>query len=308
MTHAAQRRYQATAPRRAILIGIVPLCLIMARGTLASAQSVTVAAAGDIACDPNHGTASGNACQMQATSDLILAAGADAVLALGDLQYPGGELNGFRRSFDASWGRLDDILYPVPGNHEYLTRRAEGYYNYFRYHAVGAPGYYSFDLGAWHVVALNSNCNAVGGCDAASPQVAWLQHDLAANQSTCTLAFWHQPRFSSGHHGSDTTYSAFWNVLAAAGTEIVLSGHDHHYERFAPQTSSGQPDPAGIRQFVVGTGGKGLRAVEQTERNSEAIVAGEFGVLFLTLNESDYAWSFVSITGETSDYGAGLCR
>ncbi|HEY5873045.1 MAG TPA: metallophosphoesterase, partial [Gaiellaceae bacterium] len=222
-----------------------------------------IAAAGDIACDPGsprfgNGLGTGFDCRQRATSDLLVGGGYEAVLALGDIQYEVGAGDAFEASYDASWGRVKPVTRPVPGNHEYRTAGAAGYFEYFGAGA-GDPttGYYSYGLGNWHVVALNSNCAAVGGCDAGSTQERWLRADLAAHPSRCTLAYWHHPRYSSGWHGSDSSYVAFWQALVDADADLVLVGHDHDYERFAPQDAGGRRDlERGIREFVVGTGGK----------------------------------------------------
>ena len=173
-----------------------------------------IAAAGDIACDPssasfNGGQGSGLECRQQATSDLLVGSGYDAVLVLGDIQYEDGAYSKFLASYDRSWGRVKAITKPAPGNHEYQSGSAADYYRYFGT-AAGDPtkGYYSYDIGGWHIVALNSNCSFVGGCGAGSPQEQWLSADLAAHPANCTLAYWHHPRFSSGEHGSDSTYTA----------------------------------------------------------------------------------------------------
>ncbi|HET6622980.1 MAG TPA: Calx-beta domain-containing protein, partial [Gaiellaceae bacterium] len=204
---------------------------------------VHVAAAGDVACDPESdafegGRGDGLECRQRATSDLLVRKRYAAVLALGDLQYEDATRAKFGASYDPSWGRLRSITRPVPGNHEYRTDGADGYFGYFGA-AAGDPakGYYSYDLGGWHLVALNSSCSEVGGCGAGSRQERWLRADLAASSAPCTLAYWHHPRFSSGSHGSDPSYEAFWRALYEAGADVVLVGHDHDYERFAPQTA-----------------------------------------------------------------------
>ncbi len=167
------------------------------------------------------------------------------MLILGDIQYEDGAYSKFLASYDPSWGRVKSITKPVPGNHEYRDRRAPRATTgtSARRPAIPAKGYYSFDLGGWHLVALNSNCSAVGGCGTGSPQEQWLRADLAAHPATCTLAFWHHPRFSSGLHGSDSTYTAFWQALYDANADVVLVGHDHDYERFAPQDGERRPRP-----------------------------------------------------------------
>jgi acid phosphatase type 7 len=284
-----------------------------------------LAAAGDIACDPrssvfNRGRGRGLACRQLATSNLLVGGRYAAVLALGDLQYEDGAYSKFRASYAHSWGRARAITLPVPGNHEYRTEDARGYHRYFGTLAAGTlfgmveagiptNGYYSLEMGGWHVVALNSNCSEVGGCEAGSPQERWLRADLAANRARCTLAYWHHPRFSSGQHGSDPTYTAFWQALYDAGAEVVLVGHDHDYERFAPQAPDGKLDlKRGIREFVVGTGGHSLRSFRSAAPNSEERDASSFGVLELTLGRGAYAWRFRSAVGSFTDRGSGRCH
>lgn len=289
------------------------LCLCGLLALPAPAQ-VTVVAAGDIACDPadagyNDGAGTATRCHMLATSDMALALSPAAVLLLGDNQYENGTLAKYQASFDPSWGRLKAVTRPAPGNHEYLTAGAQGYYDYFGM-AAGDPakGWYSFDLGGWHLVALNSNCGAVGGCGSASPQGLWLAADLAANPGVCTLAYWHHPRFSSGPHGDDPLFQDFWTQLRAAGADLVLNGHDHGYERFAPQSPAGAADPGGPREFVVGTGGKNLTSVVTVRANSEIRNYGSFGILELSLHPNGYEWRFLSDGGSVLDSGHGLCH
>ena len=274
-----------------------------------------IAAAGDIACDPSDGNFNGGngtsgSCRQKAVSDLFVGKNFSAVLTLGDTQYEDGSLTKFQQSFDPSWGRAKNIIRPAVGNHEYLTAGASGYYSYFGAAAGDkTKGYYSYDIGAWHIIALNSNCSQVGGCGAGSPQEQWLKSDLAAHPTMCTLAYWHHPRFSSGQHGSNTSYDAFWKDLYAAGTEIVLNGHDHDYERFAPQNPSGAADPNGIQQFVVGTGGKNHYAFNATQPNSVVRNPDTYGILKLTLHATSYDWQFVPEPGKTfTDSGTVNCR
>ncbi len=234
------------------------------------------------------------------------------VYTLGDNAYESGTATEFANCYDPSWGRHKARTMPAVGNHEYNTPGASGYYDYFGA-AAGDPtrGYYSYDLGAWHIVALNSMCENVGGCGPDSPMVTWLQRDLAANPASCTLAYWHHPVFSSGsEHGNDPKMIPSWDVLYAAGADVVLSGHDHDYERFAPQTSSGVEDPArGIREFVVGTGGKSHYPFGTIRDNSQARNADTNGVLKLTLHASGYDWQFVREAGKTfSDSGSDSCH
>ncbi|HEV8354457.1 MAG TPA: metallophosphoesterase [bacterium] len=273
-----------------------------------------IAAAGDIACDPSTAGFSGNqwwVCQMRATANLMMGMELAAVLPLGDLQYENGTLQKFQQSYHPSWGRFKAMTRPVPGNHEYGTRGAQGYFAYFG-EAAGDPerGYYSYDIGAWHLIALNSNCGAVGGCGAGSPQERWLRADLAANPAKCTLAYWHHPRFSSGYHGTNAAYTAFWRALHEADADIVLNGHDHDYERFAPKDPAGRVDPGrGIRQFVVGTGGRSLYGLRRPEDNSVIFSADAFGILLLALHPAGYEWKFVPVAGkEFTDSGRGNCH
>jgi hypothetical protein len=285
--------------------------------TVISGADPVLAAAGDIACSPNDSAFNGGAgtatrCRMAATSDRLLALGGElsAVLALGDIQYETGRLEAFQQSYGPTWGRLGSLVRPVPGNHEYRTAGAAGYFGYFGA-AAGDPaeGWYSFDLGAWHLVVLNSNCAEVGGCGAGSPQHAWLLDDLAAHPSDCVLAAWHHPRWSSGAHGDDPATAAFWEALYAAGADVVLGGHDHLYERFAPQDAAGRADAVrGMRAFVVGTGGKVLVPRVTIRANSEVIDDRNFGVLELTLRPTTYEWRFLPLgAGAPGDSGAGRC-
>jgi acid phosphatase type 7 len=274
-----------------------------------------VGVSADIACSPaspafNGGLGTATECRQAAVSDLLLDSGLTAVLIPGDIQYEKGEYEHFVRSYDVSWGRLNGITYPAPGNHEYGTSGAAGYYDYFGPRAGDRlKGYYSFDIGTWHVIALNSNCAPVGGCGPGSPQEQWLRADLAANPADCTLAYWHHPRFSSGRYGTDASVTAFWTALHDHGADLVLNGHEHHYERFAPQTPTGTLDlEGGIRQIIVGTGGKSLRATQTIAANSEVRNDHTYGALRLTLRPGSYAWDFDAVAGGTfTDAGTGTC-
>jgi hypothetical protein len=234
----------------------------------------------------------------------------DAVLLLGDIQYEDGAYPKFAQSYHPTWGRVKSLTRPAPGNHDYGRSGAAGYFDYFGA-AAGrrSRGYYSFDLGRWHVVALNSNCAQVGGCGRNSPQTRWLRNDLAAHPSVCTLAYWHHPRFSSGPHGSDARYKAIWQTLYTANADLVLVGHDHGYERFAPQNASGELDARrGIREFVVGTGGKSLYGFPNARPNSQ-VRFSTFGVLKLRLRPSGYDWQFIAVADSNfTDAGSGACH
>ena len=265
-------------------------------------------AAGDVACAPGDT----RACQQATTGQLVQSLNPAAVAALGDLQYETGTLAEFRASFDPTWGRFKGLIRPIPGNHEYETPDAAGYFEYFGA-AAGAPatGYYSYDLGTWHVIALNSSdrCMFVS-CAVGSAQERWLRADLAANPRACVLAYVHQPRFSSGVAGGGETVTAIWRALYEAGADVVLAGHDHIYERFAPQDPDGRNDPArGLRSFVVGSGGAYHSPLMATQPNSEARDNTTFGVLALTLRPTGYDWRFVPVPGGAfTDAGSGACH
>ena len=276
--------------------------------SLAPVHGPTLVAAGDVACAPGQ-LRTRFACHQLDTAALIARIDPDAVAVLGDLQYEAGSLADFEGSFDRTWGRFRDRMRPAVGNHEYGTPGAAGYFAYFGERA-GPPGegWYSYDLGRWHVVALNANCDIVG-CGAGSPQARWLRADLAAHPRRCTLAYWHQPRFSSGLHGSDAALAPLWRALQRGGADVALSGHDHDYERFAPQDADGRLDRGrGIVQFVVGTGGKSHYPILFARRNSRAH-ASAFGVLRLTLGRTAYAWRFVAEPGVGfTDAGTARCH
>jgi hypothetical protein len=266
----------------------------------AFAADPVVLAAGDVAgCDSSGDT------QTAALLDGL----AGTILALGDLVYPDGTRSEFEDCYDPTWGRHRARTQPVPGNHEYNTGGAAGYYDYFGATA-GDPqeGWYSFDLGAWHVVALNSNCADIGGCGRSSRQGQWLEQDLDQHPSSCTLAYWHHPRFSSGEHGNNVAMRDLWAILDEHDADLVLAGHDHDYERFAPQDADGNASASGIRSFVVGTGGRSLRAFGTTVANSELRSRSAYGVLKLDLGASSYAWQFKPVAGSTfTDAGTASC-
>jgi hypothetical protein len=227
------------------------------------------------------------------------------VLALGDIAYPDGSARDFANCYDPSWGRHRARTRPTPGNHEYYSAGAAPYFDYFGANAgPDRRGFYSFRVGGWLVISLNSNVAA----DAGSAQAAWLRSTLAAEPSRCTLAYWHHPVFSSGKHGSNGHMRAMWQILQEAGAEVVLVAHDHLYERFAPQNADGRRDSAGLRQFTVGTGGAPAYGMRSLAANSE-IVGNEEGVLRMTLKADSYDWQFVPIAGRSfSDAGSAVCR
>jgi len=233
------------------------------------------------------------------------------VFAAGDLAYPDGTKENFA-CYDRTWGRVKGRTRPAPGNHEFHSAGATFYFEYFG-EAAGDPkqGYYSYDLGKWHIIALNSECLEIGGCDAGSPEEKWLRADLAAHPAACTLAYLHKPLFSSGGaHGDDPQVRALFQALYDAHADVVLAGHDHDYERFAPQDPSGKLDRArGFREFVVGTGGKNHRPFGTLEANTEVRDNTAFGVLMLTLKPKGYDWQFIPEAGKTfTDSGSDTCH
>ena len=244
-----------------------------------------------------------------ATAALI--AGIDGtVFTAGDNVYEEGTAAQFRDCYGPTWGRFLDRTLPAIGNHEYLTTAAAGYFGYFG-NAAGDPseGWYARQVGTWRVYVLNSNCNTVGGCRAGSPQEQWLRADLAANRTACALAIWHHPRFSSGEHGNFSSMTPIWQALYDAGAELVINGHDHDYERFDAQTPAGKADPNGIVEIIVGTGGRGLRAVGKPIANSVVHNDNTFGVLKLTLSDGSWESRFVPVPGRTfSDTATGTCH
>jgi 3',5'-cyclic AMP phosphodiesterase CpdA len=265
----------------AVTVGATALSL------LAPAPTSTLVAAGDIAsCDSSADAATAR----------LVAATPGVVAVLGDAVYERGTAAEFRECY--SWRAFRGRTRAALGNHEYGSGSAAAAIAYFR---LPPRGYYSFELGSWHVVVLNSNCSRAGGCELGSPQQRWLAKDLADHPTKCTLAYWHHPRFSSGLHGSDATMAALWRTLSIGGADVALAGHDHHYERFAPID--------GIRSFVVGTGGRSHYPIARRLPRSEVVDWRTFGVLRLTLRESGYDWRFLPVAGARfTDGGAGRCR
>jgi acid phosphatase type 7 len=313
----------------ALVTGIaiaLSLATALALAETARADAPVIAAAGDIACDPANSSFnnSSSSCREMYTSNLLVNAGLAAVLPLGDNQYYCGGYDAFTGSYDRSWGRVKSITHPAVGNHEYLTHGgtsgatgcdtsntgAAGYFRYFGA-AAGAPnqGYYSYDVGTWHLIALNTNCSSAGGCSASSAQGKWLTADLAAHPNQCTLAYWHIPLFSSGGRANSNSRS-FWDALYAAKADVILSAHDHTYERFAPQSPAGALDPTnGIREFIVGTGGANHTSLAARAANSELFDEKTFGVLKMTLYPDHYTWQFVPEAGKTfTDAGTQNCH
>jgi len=232
------------------------------------------------------------------------------ILGLGDYAYPDSSATDFANCFEPSWGQHKTRMLPVTGNHEYEQPGAEPYFAYFEAALGARPApWYSFDVGDWHLVALDSNCDEVGGCTASSPQGQWLAADLAANSKPCTLAYFHHPRFSSGVVGVDPDPLPFWQMLYAHGADLILNGHDHAYERFARMNPSGGLEPArGIRSFISGAGGVQLHGADENEPNSEVRNETTYGALRLTLGPTSYAWEFIGAgPGSFTDFGSEEC-
>jgi len=262
--------------------------------------SVIMIGAGDISdCNNNND---------EATAQILDANTTGTVFLLGDNVYENGTTTEYNNCYDPTWGRHKSRTKPSAGNHEYNTPNATGYYGYFGA-AAGDPakGYYSYDVGDWHVVVLNSNIAR----DAASAQIAWLDADLTANTKSCTMAYWHHPRFSSGSsHGNDVSVQPFWEKLVQYNADLILNGHEHDYERFARQSPTGLADNVnGIREFVVGTGGRALYTLGTRKANSEVFNSTTFGVIKLTLSAGSYSWQFIPIAGQTfTDSGSENCH
>ncbi|MGI8658962.1 MAG: metallophosphoesterase family protein [Candidatus Limnocylindria bacterium] len=224
------------------------------------------------------------------------------VFTVGDNAYSDGSTDDYSECYAPSWGRHQSRTRPAPGNHDYHTANAEGYYEYFGTRAGGEGGYYAYDLGAWRIYSLNSEI-------VSDEQITWLTDDLDANPSQCVLAYWHHPLFSSGRHGNDKSVRPFWDALSAAGADVVVNGHDHDYERFAPQMPDGVASADGLREFVVGTGGARLRTFAKIRNNSEVRNAETFGVIELTLKPTGYDWQFIPASGGTfRDAGSASCH
>jgi hypothetical protein len=311
-----------TRTRNLLLLALVCCGALTATPSRSAAADAVVYAAGDVACDPldpnfNGGNGTATACRQRATAALM-GGTFDAVLALGDLQYDAGSLSNFQEVYASSWGRMKAKTRPVIGNHEGVTAdTGAGYCVYFGAAAhcnasrrQGGAAFYSFDVGDWHVVVLNSNCAAAGGCDVGSGQYQWLQNDLAANPRACTLAAWHHPRWSSGLDGSNAFMQPIWQLLWVNGADLVLSGHSHDYERFAPLNGAGAANPVdGIRSFVVGTGGVHFTGLHPTVPGSEVLQNTTFGVLRLGLHPTSYDWKFLPASGGTfTDSGVQACH
>jgi acid phosphatase type 7 len=298
-----------TAGKRIIIV----ICVVLASAQYAGANHTSqnakqsdpiLVGAGDIAdCADLSGA--------EATAKLLDAI-PGTVFTAGDNAYEEGTAEQFAKCYEPTWGRHKARTRPSVGNHEFHSGGATPYFEYFGA-VAGDPtkGYYSYELGAWHIVVLNSECQEVAGCQTGSTEEKWLREDLKDHPAACTLAYWHKPLFSSGaKHGNDPEVKPFWNDLYAAHAAVVINGHDHDYERFAPQDPDGKGDAAhGIREFVVGTGGKSHRPFGVAKTNSESRNADAFGVLKLVLRPNGYDWQFIPEPGKAfTDSGNGQCQ
>jgi hypothetical protein len=318
--------------RVALFVGATLVMAVTSASPLTLAAAVSrsdpeIAAVGDIACQSYSQGDGEGVCRSDEVAALITDLAPDRFLALGDLQYNIGKLSEFLRVYDRQFGHLLPITLPTPGNHEYGTEDAQGYFDYFGERAHGPEGYYSVDLGAWHIVSLNSDiCRDDPGCGPGTPQYEWLAADLAGNDAECTLAFQHHPVFDwrqwqkfvdpddpRPNGGSENEmYLQLWRLLDREGVDVMLVGHNHIYHRWAPQHADGDRDPDGIRQFTVGTGGRSLYPLGKKPRpeNLLAVQNKAFGVLQMTLHEDSYDYAWVGLPTEPVFHDAGTvaCR
>jgi hypothetical protein len=287
----------------------------------ATEQDPRIAAVGDIACK-DRPKQNKQVCQYDDVAAAIARGNYDRFLVLGDVQYESGKYQDFIDNYDVYFHDLKPITEPVPGNHDYGTADAAGYYRYFGKRGHGPDGYYSYDLGAWHIIALNSAiCPSAVGCGPGDSQYEWLQNDLANDHAACTLAYWHHPRFDwLKYQNADWTQDyeflrskPFWDLLSAANADVVLSGHNHNYSRWMPMDANGVADATGIRQFIVGSGGRNLNNLGSVSTRPDTFAtgwAGGFGFLQLTLHADSYDWRFVPADGQPSfvDRGSASCH
>ncbi len=261
-----------------------------------SGNDPIVLATGDSRTGCNSGAA--------ATANLLSRYPSSTLLLFNGDATDTGASSEFTTCFDTTFGKYKAQLRPVPGNHEYGTSGASGYFGYYGAQAH-SPGYYSFNVGTWHVVALNSEIDISG----TSSQMTWLKNDLAANRTQCTIAYWHEPRWSSGNHGNNTFVAAVWQTLYDNNVDLVFNGHDHDYERFAPQNPAGAADSArGIREFVIGTAGAPPYSFSTIRANSQVRMTGSYGVVQFTLHPTSYEWKWIGATGSFADAGTTACH
>lgn len=315
-----------TARVASALLCLVAVAALVAVSRPTAARSAepdpVIAAVGDIACQSlSQGNGQG-ACRSDEIADLVTGLGPDRFLPLGDIQYQNGTTREFERVYDVQFGHLKPITMPAPGNHEYGTDGAQGYFDYFGPVSNPPTGYYSYDLGAWHIVSLNSEiCGDEPGCGPGSPQYEWLKTDLAENEVACTLAVQHHPRYDwrpfqkwiddegqISNSGSETDpYVDLWDLMDASGVDVLLAGHNHIYQRWAPQDGDGVRDPNGVTQFTVGTGGRSLYPFGPKPRPANLVATQNkaFGVLQMTLHDTSYEFSWVGLPGDPAFGDAG---
>jgi hypothetical protein len=290
-------------PKTALTVVALVLVVFLCSARLVSQpengdEGVVLVGAGDIAnCDMLGGA--------RATAALLDKIGG-TVFTLGDHAYPSGTAKQFEDCYEPTWGRHKGRTRPTLGNHDILTERGRPYFEYFGDNAgPRGRGYYSYDLGPWHIISLNGTAVV----DAGSPQSRWLREDLASHSSDCVLAYWHMPLFSSGPHGGGSEMKEVWKVLHDAGADVVVNSHDHMYERFAPLNRDGKPDPErGIRVFLVGTGGAGVYKMKKPAAHSEVRDNTTYGVLKFTLRKGRYTWEFIPMAGQAfTDSGSAVC-
>jgi len=308
------RRPWTTWTGRAVTAAVIVVVLLLRLWPHDEKRTIEAVAVGNMACesaDPRFGDGEGadGWCEQAAVSDLAADLDLDVFFGLGDYQYEEPKGDDYETVYDRSWGRLRDITRPALGNQEYKVHEANTFREYFGSRAGPEHGWYSYDIGKWRVFVLNSNCALADGCEEGSPQLEWLQNELERDQPTCTLAYWHHPRWSSGIGGPDARVDAFWKAVENAGVDLVLSAHDHDYQRFAPLDADGRPDDKGTRSFVVGTGGQAVYPPEEPAGGpAPEIRLEEHGVLLLTLTEESYQWEFVGLDGTTLDQGEASCN
>ena len=317
--HAPHTRRRVVGLIVVVAIAVAGALLLLRACQDEQPQSVSIVAAGDMGCDPKDpGSGTALECQAKAVSDIAVGLKPYAFIGLGDYQYEIPTTEGYDAVYHPTWGRLRDITFPAIGNQEYKVHEANTFHTYFGERSGPDQGYWSVQLGQWHVVFLNSNCTVVtGGCGAGSPQHRWLEQDLADNQTKCTMAVWHHPRWSNGIAGSDARMSAFYETLLVNDVDILLSAHEANYERFAALDGSGKPLSVGVRQFVVGTGGQVTYDPEVGDAKwrakakpvpSEFFDADHHGVLQLTLDPASYSWQFFAVGAGVVDSGSADCH
>lgn len=290
------------------LLLAIGACLVVLPAAASAAPPHKIVAVGDITCPPDQ-PMTATTCRHTQVANRIAALKPNNLWLLGDIQYPYGELENFRSSFEPSFGRFRSIWRPVPGNHEYATPGASGYFDYFgRDAGPNKRGYYSFNIGKWHVVALDSNCANID-CGFQSTQMRWLRQDLRRNRTQCLAAILHHPFKSSSLHGNTSAIKPLFKELRKAGAEFVLAGHDHAYERFSPMLENGRwSKRRGVASFVVGTGGMSLYAPNKPARHSQFLLSTKYGALEMKLGTRGYLWRFVDETGRSYDRGRAACR